>query len=91
MDELQRLRDEIDTLDQDLLSLIAKRVIIVKQIGAYKKAHDLAALSEDRKQAVLEAWQHQAKQLGLSEQTVQKLYEVIHDYAMEIETSQESP
>lgn len=90
MDDLQKLRDQIDILDQDLLNLIAKRVIIIKQIGAYKQARDIAALSEERKQAVLEAWQHQAKQLGLSEETVQKLYDVIHDYAMEIETSQET-
>lgn len=90
MSDLQRLRQEIDILDQDLLGLIAKRVMIVQQIGAYKKAEGLSILNEERKQAVLESWQQQAEQLGLSQKYVKKLYDVIHEYSVEIEANRET-
>lgn len=37
---LQQLRQEIDTIDQEITDLLAKRIDVVKQVGHYKKANN---------------------------------------------------
>ena len=41
MKTLEELRHSIDVLDQELLKLIAERLELVKEVGQYKKEHQL--------------------------------------------------
>ena len=52
--ELKDLRNKIDQIDQELVTLIEKRIEIVKQIGEYKKKHNLPILDQNREQEVLD-------------------------------------
>ena len=36
MQELEQLRTQIDTIDNELLALLAKRQTVVKQVGEYE-------------------------------------------------------
>jgi len=45
---LKIYRHQIDTLDKELISLIARRFEIVKQIGIIKKEDSIEALQLDR-------------------------------------------
>lgn len=78
-------RSEIDTLDEELLNVLEKRFDVVKKVGKYKKQKGLPPLAEKRRQEVLQKWLSRAKELNLSEEFVEKLYELIHEYALEIE------
>ena len=85
MKTLEELRKEIDALDQEILNILEKRFTVVKQIGAIKKSNGLPVLDEKRWQEVLESKLIKARDLGLSENFIKKIYDIIHDHALELE------
>ncbi len=46
--KLNKYRDEIDQLDQEIIHLIDQRLEIVKQVGEYKRENQLAVLDQGR-------------------------------------------
>ncbi len=83
--ELQNLRAKIDSLDTELLRLLAKRTGIVKDIGALKKAEGVATLDEKRWKEMLESRLALAKKFNVSPEFVKELFELIHQHSLEIE------
>lgn len=86
--ELEELRRQIDELDGQLLELLASRMSKVGDIGEYKRSHGLSPLDEERWQDVVKTRLETAKKVGLPEALVAKLYELIHQYALRIETGE---
>jgi len=83
--ELGRLRDEIDEVDNQIISLLGRRMDLVKQVGEYKRDNNIPPLDSNRWQEVLDSRLSQARSLGLDEGFVGEIYERIHDQALEIE------
>ena len=83
--ELQNLRQKIDSLDEELLRVLAKRTETVKEIGKLKKAADLPPFDEKRSKEVMEARCVLGKKLGLSPELVQSLFEQILQYSVDME------
>lgn len=46
--QLDALRQEIDSIDAQIFSLFAQRLMVAKQIGAYKQEHGLSVLDSSR-------------------------------------------
>ena len=46
--QLEMLRQEIDSIDAQIFDLFEQRVTVAKQIGAYKKEHGLSVLDSSR-------------------------------------------
>ena len=46
--QLETLRQEIDSIDKQLFGLFEQRITVAKQIGAYKKEHELSVLDSSR-------------------------------------------
>jgi len=46
--QLETLRQEIDSIDAQIFDLFEQRIAVAKQIGAYKKEHELAVLDSLR-------------------------------------------
>lgn len=46
--QLETLRQEIDSIDAQIFDLFEQRIAVAKQIGAYKKEQDLAVLDPSR-------------------------------------------
>jgi len=84
-DKLADLRRQIDALDDELLQLLARRMNKVREVGRYKKARGLPPLDQQRWQTVLEMRLAGAGALQLSQEFITKLYQLIHEYALEIE------
>ena len=82
---LAEYRKEIDGLDEELLKVLARRHEVLRKIGAYKKANALPTLDLERKRQVLNHFEANAKMLGLDVEFAQKLYELMHAYAMKTE------
>ena len=55
MNELERLRADIDEIDQALVRLFERRMAATEQIGRYKQAEGLPVLDNARQQQVLES------------------------------------
>lgn len=51
--DLDVIRQEIDQVDQELVILLEKRMTLVNQVAAYKKATGKAILDTSREDAVL--------------------------------------
>ena len=49
--QLETLRQEIDSIDAQIFDLFEQRIAVAKQIGAYKKEHELAVLDSSRENA----------------------------------------
>lgn len=82
---LNDLRKKIDLVDKQLLNTLSKRVELVWEIGKLKKDLNLKPLDKKRWEEVLETRLALAKKLNLSEEFVEKLYNLIHEYSLEIE------
>jgi chorismate mutase len=75
---LQTLRKEIDEIDDELLNLIAKRMNVSEKIGDFKKQHKMAVLQMDRWKQVLEHHINKGVSLGLNDESVKEIFEIIH-------------
>ena len=82
---LTQFRNQIDSIDDQLIELLAKRFEVVKQVGAYKKEHHLPPLQPGRWQEVLEKRTQKAEEFALDSEFVVDVWNRIHEYALELE------
>ena len=55
MDDLNRLRGDIDEIDRRIVELFERRMAVTEQVGRYKQAHHIPVLDNRRQQQVLES------------------------------------
>lgn len=85
MKNLKELRDEIDIIDRRLIEVLQHRMQVVQKVGELKKENGIAPLAPERWQQVLETRSQVAKELGIDENMVRDILEIIHKYALKIE------
>jgi len=85
MKTLEELRKEIDDIDHELLQTLVRRIDVVKQIGELKNAENMPIIDEKRREELLNSVAQRAKVFHLSEEFVKKLFQTIHDHAVEIQ------
>ena len=76
--ELQRLRDHLDVIDQQLLKLLSQRMEISRQIGAIKHQNNMPIFQPQRWEQVLAQQQKAGAALGLDDHFVKEIAEKIH-------------
>lgn len=64
--ELAQLRDQIDSVDKELLALLAKRLKLVAEVGEVKSQHGLPIYAPDREASMLALRRQEAEKLGVS-------------------------
>jgi chorismate mutase len=87
---LAQLRQEIDALDTQLLTTLAKRMTVAAAVGNYKKAHNLPPLDQARWQAVLDSRTATGEKLGLPSEFTKTLFELIHTHSLAIQAKIQS-
>jgi len=85
INKLEELRDVIDSLDKDIVSMIAKRMEISKEIGQYKKDNNITILQSDRWQDVMETRIMEASKKGLSQEFMETFLIAIHGESIRIQ------
>jgi chorismate mutase len=85
-DDLTKLRKDIDRIDHDIVKLLADRMDVVRNVGEYKKKHDIEPLALARWQQLLEEKIKLAEKHGLSSEFIKELYEIIHKQSLHIES-----
>lgn len=83
--ELESNRKKIDSLDKQLIELLAKREVIVKEIGIYKAKNHIPPLQTARFQQVLQKNIEAGKRQGLSQDFVKEVFNAIHKESLRIE------
>lgn len=85
---LAALRSEIDDIDDELLQLLARRMNVASQIGVHKKEKGLTVVQMDRWKQILSDHLETGKELGLSPELIEKVFEAIHYASIQRQTSQ---
>ncbi|HOO81294.1 MAG TPA: chorismate mutase [Alphaproteobacteria bacterium] len=83
--ELEVFRQQIDECDQELIDVLARRFNVVRQVGAFKVGAQMEAIQSAREQAVKDRAVRLGQELGLDSDFIRRLYEVMIDYAHDIE------
>ena len=78
-DELSLLRQQIDDCDHELLDVLARRMSVSREIGRFKKAHNLRVVQPTRYQEVIKARLSEGQSLGLDEEFTQRVMQAIHE------------
>ncbi|WP_386696781.1 bifunctional chorismate mutase/prephenate dehydrogenase [Lonepinella sp. MS14436] len=65
MNVLKEIRNEIDTLDSELIELFAKRLALVKKVGEVKHQHGLPIYVPEREADMLAARRQEAEKIGV--------------------------
>lgn len=77
--EMSKLRANIDIDDSKLLEILGHRMKIAEQIGALKKANNIAVLQNKRWNEVLEKMIVEGSQKGLTEEFILRIFKAIHE------------
>lgn len=85
MKTIEELRDEINTIDEKILSLIGKRLTLVKEVGELKKRQNKQILDSKREQEILNRLSSKAKSHFVEENLVKKIWHTIFEEAYKIE------
>ncbi len=76
--EMAKLRAHIDIADSKLLDILGNRMKVAEQIGALKKANNVAVLQNKRWNEILGKMILEGESKGLSEEFVLKLFKAVH-------------
>ncbi len=78
-ENLAELRRQIDGIDEQLLELLTKRMRISREIGVYKKEHNMPILQSPRYSEILEKRSGMGETMGLSTEFVREILKEIHE------------
>lgn len=77
--DLAALRDKIDLCDAELIEVLARRMEVSREIGEYKRLHNLPAVQIRRHDSILRDRVARGVDEGLSESFMRRLMEAVHE------------
>ncbi len=78
-ESLSELRKQIDECDNNLIQELSKRMRISREIGIYKKEHNLTILQTERYNEILDKRGSQGILCGMDTEFIKKVFEAIHE------------
>ncbi len=84
---VDRLRNEVDGLDLCLLEIVAKRLAIVRELAAHKRALGIPLCDPQREGEMAELHARWAERLDLPQQFVSDLFSLVLQSSRELQAS----
>lgn len=78
-ENLNELRKQIDECDNNLIEELSKRMRVAREIGTYKKEHNMPVLQTGRYNQLLDKYGDQGLRCGLEPEFIKKVFEAIHE------------
>lgn len=78
-ENLTLLRQQIDTLDNELLEVLNKRMRVSREIGQYKKEHRMPVLQAGRYDDIMQSRVKLALEMGMSSDFMKTVLSAIHE------------
>ena len=78
-DELLALRDQIDSIDEDMMDLLARRFNVTARVGELKAESGLESVDPVREQEKLERLRTLAEDKSLNSEFILDLYQTLFD------------
>jgi len=82
---LENFREQIDTIDHEIIYLLSRRFALVKQIWNIKKELNISALQEKRWEQLMNNLLEEAKERNVNSDLVTKIWKLIHEESLKIE------
>ena len=77
--ELEKLRSEIDGLDEQLVALLGQRMAVCRAIANYKQSHAMAVVQPERYNEMLQLRGQNGGNLGLDGDFMHQIFCIIHE------------
>ena len=84
-ESLMQLRRQIDQLDNELIEVLAKRMNISREIGAYKRDHNMPVVQPNRYGDIMNTRILAAKSMGIGEEFMRTLLSAIHEESVRLQ------
>ena len=78
-ESLSQLRKEIDECDNALIETLSKRMRVSREIGEFKKEHNMTILQRERYDEIIAKRCAQGMQCGMGTDFMRKIFEAIHE------------
>ena len=78
-ENLNELRRQIDECDNEIIEILAKRMRIAREIGQFKKEHNVTILQTDRYNEILDKRGAQGALCGIGSDCIRHIFEQIHE------------
>lgn len=78
-ESLSLLRQQIDTIDNELLEILNKRMRVSREIGQYKKEHRMPVLQAGRYDDIMQSRVKLAEEMGMSGDFMKAVLSAIHE------------
>lgn len=76
--KLEKMRQQINHLDDELMQILGQRMKIAEKIGQYKKDNNITILQTRRWNDILERAYKTGDKLGLSKEFITKYFDAVH-------------
>lgn len=84
-DALDELREELDSIDEQLIGFFCERQKVAKQIGFIKKQENLPIVDAEQKKIALEKRLKIADSIQMPRKDVEDLFNFLHDKSVEVQ------
>ena len=78
-ENLALLRQHIDECDNELLEVLSRRMAIAREIGQYKKEHNMQVVQAQRYSTMMSQRHKQAEELGMSGDFIETVMQAVHE------------
>ena len=78
-ESLEALRRQIDEFDNNLLDLLSRRMRVCREIGQYKKEHNMTVVQNERYNEILDKRGAQGVLCGMDADFIKTIFEAIHE------------
>ena len=78
-ENLDALRRQIDECDNSFLDILSRRMRISREIGLYKKEHNMTVVQPERYNEILDKRGAQGSLCGMSSDFIKSIFEAIHE------------
>jgi chorismate mutase len=75
---LEKLRQQINHLDDELMQILGQRMKVAEKIGEYKKNNNITILQTNRWNAIIQRAFDKGEKLGLSKEFITKYFDAVH-------------
>jgi chorismate mutase len=80
---LEKLRKQINLIDDELISILSSRMAVARDIGTYKKENNITILQSAQWQKILNKYKEKAKSHDLSDGFITRFIKAVHDESID--------
>lgn len=87
LSKLLELRSRVDSIDDSIIQALAQRDRLIREIGQFKKNHNVTILQLQRWEEILHRQMKNAQDSAINPDFIKRMYELIHEESIRLQTN----